>query len=110
MGILSLLDEESLFPKATDITFVNKLHAQFDAKGHPKYIKPRFSKTAFGIAHYAGALFWPFCLLASFWFSITADVDKEKRKFESDVKQLASDLDAEVIIIFCFQTHFACLG
>ncbi len=54
MGILSLLDEESLFPKATDITFVNKLHSQFNAKGHPKYIKPRFSKTAFGVSHYAG--------------------------------------------------------
>jgi len=54
MGILSLLDEESLFPKATDLTFVNKLHAQFNAKGHPKYIKPRFSKTAFGVSHYAG--------------------------------------------------------
>jgi myosin heavy subunit len=54
MGILSLLDEESLFPKATDLTFVNKLHSQFNAKGHPKYIKPRFSKTAFGISHYAG--------------------------------------------------------
>lgn len=54
MGILSLLDEESLFPKATDTTFVNKLHAQFDAKSHSKYMKPRFSKTAFGVSHYAG--------------------------------------------------------
>jgi len=54
MGILALLDEESLFPKGTDTTFLNKLHAQFDAKSHPKYMKPRFSKTAFGISHYAG--------------------------------------------------------
>jgi len=37
MGILSLLDEESLFPKATDQSFVNKLHAQFDSKAHSKY-------------------------------------------------------------------------
>ncbi len=63
MGILALLDEESLFPKATDITFVNKLHSQFDGKNHPKYQKPRFSKTAFGISHYAGdveyeTIFW----------------------------------------------------
>lgn len=54
MGILALLDEESLFPKGTDTTFLNKLHAQFNDKGNAKYIKPRFSKTAFGIAHYAG--------------------------------------------------------
>jgi len=54
MGILALLDEESLFPKATDTTFLNKLHQQFASKGHPKYIQPRFSKTAFGVSHYAG--------------------------------------------------------
>jgi len=54
MGILALLDEQSLFPRATDATFVQKLHQEFDAKGHPKYLKPRFSKTAFGISHYAG--------------------------------------------------------
>lgn len=54
MGILALLDEESLFPKATDLTFLNKLHTQFAQKGHPKYRQPRFSKTAFGVAHYAG--------------------------------------------------------
>jgi len=51
MGILALLDEESLFPKATDTTFLNKLNSQFAQKGHPKFIKPRFSKTAFGISH-----------------------------------------------------------
>jgi len=46
MGILALLDEESLFPRATDTTFLNKLHQQFASK-HSKYVQPRFSKTAF---------------------------------------------------------------
>lgn len=53
LGILALLDEENLFPKTTDKTFVEKLvaaHAQ-----HPKFIKSDFRGTAdFSIIHYAG--------------------------------------------------------
>ncbi|CAF0851620.1 unnamed protein product [Didymodactylos carnosus] len=53
MGILSLLDEECWFPKATDRTYVDKLinsHAQ-----HPKFGKPNFKSTSdFSIIHYAG--------------------------------------------------------
>ena len=53
MGILSLLDEECWFPKATDRTYVEKLinsHAQ-----HPKFGKPNYKAPAgFSIIHYAG--------------------------------------------------------
>ncbi len=70
MGILSLLDEECWFPKATDQSYVDKLintHGQ-----HPKFCKKDFSKNIllknvfvlvkpnykapadFGIVHYAG--------------------------------------------------------
>jgi myosin protein heavy chain len=53
MGILSLLDEECWFPKATDRTYVDKLinaHAQ-----HPKFGKPNYKAPAdFSIIHYAG--------------------------------------------------------
>ncbi|CAF1027431.1 unnamed protein product [Rotaria sordida] len=53
MGILSLLDDECWFPKATDRTYLEKLintHAQ-----HPKFGKPNY-KTPFdfSIMHYAG--------------------------------------------------------
>jgi len=51
-GILPILDEESLFPKATDASFVQKLH---DLHEHnPMYERPRFSKTSFVLSHYAG--------------------------------------------------------
>lgn len=53
MGILSLLDEECLFPKATDRTYVDKLIASHSA--HPKFGKPSFkSSYDFSIIHYAG--------------------------------------------------------
>jgi myosin protein heavy chain len=52
-GILSLLDEECLFPKATDRTFCDKLIASHFT--HPKFDKPSFkSSYDFSILHYAG--------------------------------------------------------
>eukprot|EP01133_Synstelium_polycarpum_P013441 gene13441-15840_t len=52
MCVLSLLDEESMFPKATAQTFATKLYSKLSAA--PKFEKPRFSSTAFTINHYAG--------------------------------------------------------
>ncbi|CAF0913604.1 unnamed protein product [Brachionus calyciflorus] len=53
MGILSLLDEECLFPKATDRTYCDKLNASHSL--HPKFGKPSFKSTYdFSIIHYAG--------------------------------------------------------
>jgi myosin heavy subunit len=75
MGILALLDEESLFPKATDTSLLNKLNAQFAQKGHPKYRQPRFSKTAFGISHYAGDV----------EYEITGWLDKNKDPLQEDL-------------------------
>uniref|UniRef100_A0A6Q2YVP7 Myosin, heavy chain 11b, smooth muscle n=1 Tax=Esox lucius TaxID=8010 RepID=A0A6Q2YVP7_ESOLU len=53
-GILALLDEECWFPKATDLSFVEKLmntHASHCKFSKPKSLK---DKTAFSILHYAG--------------------------------------------------------
>nr|NVI80086.1 zipper [Cucujiformia] len=53
MGIMALLDEECLFPKATDKTFVDKLVNAHS--GHPKFRKSDFRGVAdFSIIHYAG--------------------------------------------------------
>ncbi|EGG24237.1 myosin-5b [Cavenderia fasciculata] len=52
MCILSLLDEESMFPKSTGATFATKLYSKLTS--HAKFEKPRFSGTAFTINHYAG--------------------------------------------------------
>uniref|UniRef100_A0A3B3XH09 Myosin, heavy chain 11a, smooth muscle n=1 Tax=Poecilia mexicana TaxID=48701 RepID=A0A3B3XH09_9TELE len=53
-GILALLDEECWFPKATDVSFVEKL---MNTQGsHVKFAKPKQlkDKTEFSILHYAG--------------------------------------------------------
>ncbi|XP_050968582.1 myosin-11a isoform X1 [Labeo rohita] len=53
-GILALLDEECWFPKATDISFVEKLcntHANHTKFAKPKQLK---DKTEFSVLHYAG--------------------------------------------------------
>ena len=58
MGILAILEEESLFPKATDKSFEEKLKANHLGKS------PNFAKAStktdrnahFGIVHYAGTV------------------------------------------------------
>ncbi len=53
MGILSLLDEECWFPKATDKSYVEKVHREHNANS--KYSKPDFrAKADFTLMHYAG--------------------------------------------------------
>merc|ERR1719259_849643 len=53
MGIMLLLDEECLFPKASDATFIEKLNNAHSV--HPKYCKSEFrTKADFAIIHYAG--------------------------------------------------------
>ena len=53
MGVLSLVDEECWFPKATDKTLVDKLLVQHS--GHPKFQRPDFrDRASFTLIHYAG--------------------------------------------------------
>lgn len=53
-GILALLDEECWFPKATDVSFVDKLLNTHT--GHVKFSKPKQhkDKLMFTVMHYAG--------------------------------------------------------
>ncbi|KAM6945963.1 myosin VIIAa [Aplochiton taeniatus] len=53
MNIISLIDEESKFPKGTDTTMLNKLNSQH--KLNTNYIPPKNTyETQFGIQHFAG--------------------------------------------------------
>jgi len=51
-GILTILDEQTNFPDATDSTFCRRLHRQNGA--HRSFRKPRFEADTFKIIHYAG--------------------------------------------------------
>merc|ERR1719357_1778780 len=70
MGIWAILEEESLFPKATDKSFEDKLKAQHLGKS-PSFAKPQ-SKTDknahFAIIHYAGTVS----------YNVTAWLEKNK--------------------------------
>ncbi|KAM7412555.1 hypothetical protein PAMA_020098 [Pampus argenteus] len=57
MNIISLIDEESKFPKGTDTTMLNKLN--FQHKLNTNYIPPKNNyETQFGIQHFAGAVYY----------------------------------------------------
>ena len=60
MGIFSILEEESMFPKATDDTFKEKLYQNHLGKS-PNFSKPKIGTKGadgahFSIAHYAGVV------------------------------------------------------
>ncbi|CAG0889215.1 unnamed protein product [Darwinula stevensoni] len=60
MGIMSILEEESMFPKATDKTFEEKLKTNHLGKS-PNFVKPKPPKPGcaeahFAIVHYAGTV------------------------------------------------------
>merc|ERR1711899_523393 len=73
MGIWAILEEESLFPKATDKTFEDKLKSQHMGKS-PSFAKPNRAEDApdpdahFAIIHYAGTVS----------YNVTAWLDKNK--------------------------------
>nr|XP_048673406.1 myosin heavy chain, skeletal muscle, adult-like isoform X3 [Caretta caretta] len=59
MGIFSILEEECMFPKATDISFKNKLYDQHLGKSNnfqkPKPVKGK-AEAHFALVHYAGTV------------------------------------------------------
>ncbi|KAB1266370.1 Myosin-4 [Camelus dromedarius] len=59
MGIFSILEEECMFPKATDISFKNKLYEQHLGKS-ANFQKPKPAKgkpeAHFSLIHYAGTV------------------------------------------------------
>ncbi|XP_072307193.1 myosin-IIIa [Eucyclogobius newberryi] len=55
MGMLSLLDEESRFPQATDQTLVEKFECNLKAKS---FWRPMRVDLGFGITHYAGKVIY----------------------------------------------------
>ncbi|XP_050567960.1 unconventional myosin-VIIa isoform X1 [Cygnus atratus] len=57
MNIISLIDEESKFPKGTDGTMLHKLNSQH--KLNTNYIPPKNNyETQFGINHFAGIVYY----------------------------------------------------
>ncbi|KAG7243494.1 hypothetical protein INR49_011050, partial [Caranx melampygus] len=81
MGIFSILEEECMFPKATDTSFKNKLHDQHLGKTKA-FEKPKPAKgkaeAHFSLVHYAGTVD----------YNITGWLDKNKDPLNDSVVQL----------------------
>ncbi|XP_042364091.1 myosin heavy chain, fast skeletal muscle-like [Plectropomus leopardus] len=81
MGIFSILEEECMFPKASDTTFKNKLYDQHLGKSNnfqkPKPVKGK-AEAHFSLVHYAGTVD----------YSITGWLDKNKDPLNDTVVQL----------------------
>ncbi|XP_035775741.1 myosin heavy chain, muscle-like isoform X18 [Anopheles albimanus] len=95
MGILSILEEESMFPKATDQTFAEKLMTNHLGKSAP-FQKPRPPKPGcqaghFAIGHYAGVVS----------YNITGWLEKNKDPLnDTVVDQFKKGTNALVVEIF----------
>ena len=89
MGIWSILEEESMFPKATDKTFAEKLSGNHEGKSKP-YLKPK-GNAHFGIQHYAGIVN----------YNITGWLDKNKDPLNDTViDQLKKGSNELVVLMF----------
>ncbi|XP_053162242.1 unconventional myosin-VIIb isoform X2 [Hemicordylus capensis] len=77
MNIVSLIDEESRFPKGTDTTMLNKINSHH---GRSKiYIPPKsVHDTVFGISHFAGVVY----------YQSKGFLEKNRDMLSSDVMQL----------------------
>ncbi|CAB3399738.1 unnamed protein product [Caenorhabditis bovis] len=77
MNIMSLIDEESIFPKGTDKTMLLKLHG---AHGKNElYLQPKSElQRAFGITHFAGNVF----------YNTRGILEKNRDSFSTDLSSL----------------------
>merc|ERR1719414_2478046 len=96
MGIWAIFEEESLFPKATDKTFEDKLKAQHLGKSAP-FAKPQ-SKTDknahFAIIHYAGTVS----------YNVTAWLEKNKDPVNDTVVDCLKRSSNE-LLVFLWREH-----
>jgi myosin heavy subunit len=96
MGVLAILEEESLFPKATDKTFEEKLKANHLGKS-PNFAKPstKNDKNAhFAVIHYAGTVS----------YNLTGWLEKNKDPLNDTVVELMKN-GSNHLVVYIFSDH-----
>merc|ERR1712179_702360 len=89
MGLWSILEEESMFPKATDKTFQEKLISNHEGKSK-HFLKPK-GNAHFGIQHYAGIVH----------YNITGWLEKNKDPLNDTViDQLKKGSNKLIVLLF----------
>jgi len=96
MGIWAILEEESLFPKATDKSFEEKLKASLGKL--PVFLKPQ-SKTDknahFAISHYAGIVS----------YNVTNWLEKNKDPVNDSVVEVFKSTSSCVLLVHLWRDH-----
>jgi len=96
MGIWAILEEESLFPKATDKSFEEKLKASLGKL--PVFLKPQ-SKTDknahFAISHYAGIVS----------YNVTGWLEKNKDPVNDSVVEVFKSTSSVVLLVHLWRDH-----
>jgi myosin heavy chain 6/7 len=96
MGLLSILEEESLFPKATDQSFTAKLHEHLLGKCENfQKANPRPDPNAhFAVIHYA----------ATVSYNLTGWLEKNKDPLNDTVVELMKN-GSNSLLVVCFADH-----
>jgi myosin heavy chain 6/7 len=97
MGLLAILEEESLFPKATDASFAAKLHENLLAKCPLNFQKanPRPDPNAhFAVVHYAAIVS----------YNLTSWLEKNKDPLNDTIVELFKN-GSNKLLIECFRDH-----
>merc|ERR1711892_769072 len=96
MGLWAILEEESLFPKATDKSFEEKLKASLGKL--PIFLKPQ-SKTDknahFGISHYAGVVS----------YNVTGWLEKNKDPVNDSVVEIFKSTSKCKLLVHLWRDH-----
>merc|ERR1711909_133319 len=96
MGIWAILEEESLFPKATDKSFEEKLKASLGKL--PVFLKPQ-SKTDknahFAISHYTGIVS----------YNVTNWLEKNKDPVNDSVVEVFKSTSSVVLLVHLWRDH-----
>ena len=96
MGIWAILEEESLFPKATDKSFEEKLKASLGKL--PIFLKPasKTDKNAhFGVSHYAGIVN----------YNVTSWLDKNKDPVNETVVEILKNGTTNELLSLLWEDH-----
>ncbi|XP_061730322.1 myosin heavy chain, fast skeletal muscle isoform X1 [Nerophis ophidion] len=97
MGIFSILEEECMFPKASDTTFKNKLYDQHLGK-NKSFEKPKPTKgkaeAHFSLVHYAGTVD----------YNISGWLDKNKDPLNDSVVQLYQKSSIK-LLVYLYASH-----
>ena len=99
MGLLSILEEESMFPKATDKSFAEKLVSNHLGKT-PVFIKPKPPKSGqaeahFAIVHYAGTVS----------YNLSGWLEKNKDPLNDTLVDLLKKSTTNDLTVHCFADH-----